>query len=392
MEELLTKYVHLQTPHGIAIGTFVVLVPGLLYIATGDVKRKGVRVKQGVWFVFDQGNSAFNAKVFAPYDSAYGVIRAFSTYAKGWTEMQLQVVGGLHALAEASLADIFGVQTLELGEYEAIDAQLRDVIKTGGVSATTNRKVQHAVGVFNRTRTTTRKGSRVLGFANSAGKFADRLSEVEGDHTFVTTIGTVVAQYMGSVLDVVKAERAKIDKIMALNTDALLTEENAHALLVIGKQLFETLVARPTTHVGDNATVDCGKAAEMIRAAVAAGAAGRSGASEGVRNLLGNVRDSLDLLVWQYDEEQLVMSIAGPVRHKSVLADEEWSELFLSVHQLVVRVAEPFGSRFANARTMKDIRMHLRVARDAAHSPSDADPVIRLATVKMRLVLASKCV
>ena len=47
VEELSTKYVHLQTPHGIAIGTFVVLVPGLLYIATGDVKRKGVRVKQG---------------------------------------------------------------------------------------------------------------------------------------------------------------------------------------------------------------------------------------------------------------------------------------------------------------------------------------------------------
>ena len=86
------------------------------------------------------------------------------------------------------------------------------------------------------------------------------------------------------------------------------------------------------------------------------------------------------------------MSIAGPVRHKSVLADEEWNELFHSVHQLDVRVAEPFGSRFANARTMKDIRVHLRVARDAAHSPSDADPVIRLATVKMRLVLASKCV
>ncbi len=395
LSALPSEYRTLETVHGVVIGTFVEVIPGTLYFATGGVKRRGIRVKQGTWFVYDAVNSKLRRPLFVAYDNAYNVERGFGTYAKGWGMLQLSTLHGLHSLAMADLAATRGLRVMEPGAYAAMNAKLCAVYDSGGSVFTRNKKICHAAAMVKRTREVTRPGSQILGFANAAATFAEQINTVTGDYRHIMTISTVVGQYMGAVLDVVRSERAKIDKIMALNTDALFDEENAHALYGIAKRLFETLVARPTTHVGDRASKDCVRAADLIRTALQSGEAGRSGASEGVRNLLGNVRDSLDLSLWQYDVAEVVALIAVPVRNKTPFTVEEWVALYARVKPLHDRIKSPFGSRFENDTALYDLTVNVGIAMSLTLAMTEhfdlATSVRKLAAVKTYLVDGMRC-
>lgn len=389
------RHLAIPTISGIAVGTFIEVVANVLYIATGSVKRWGVRVKQGMWFVYDTVNSTPRKPLFVAYDNAYGVERGFGEYAKGWGMLQLSTLHGLHSLAMADLAATRGLRVMEPGEYAAMNAKLRAVYDSGGSAFTQHRKVCHAAAMVKRTREKTRQGSQILGFANAAATFAERINTVTNDYRHIMTVSTIVAQYMGAVLDVVRKERAKVDAMMALSTDALFDEKNAHALCVVGKRLFETLVARPTTHVGDRASKDCVRAADLIRVTIPLGKDGRAGASEGVRNLLGNVRDSLDLLLWQYDVAEVVALIATPVRNKTPFTAEEWVALYARVTPLHRRIKPPFGSRFENGKAIEDAVLNIGIAATIALAMTEhfdpATSVKDLATVKTCLVGAMRC-
>lgn len=365
------------------VGTFIVVVDGLFCIATDDVTRGEKKVKAGTCFVYEQGGT------FQAYRSIYRAIRAYLTYAKGWVTMQGEMVGSLTALAEACVASLFGVSTLGDGEFARLNTQLKDVIEAGGKGFTTNKQVRHALVVFNRTRTKTRPGSQLLGYGNSSGKLAKRLREITTSEQIVVSIGTILSQYLGKVLAIAAEQRGTVNEVLGYGTDALLTERTAVTIDGVAHALDAALIVRPTTHVGIYAAEDCRNAAKMIRTAHESGQT--SGVSEAVRNLLVNVRESLDLLAWQYDLEQIVTILARPSKDKSGLFADEWQDLRTRVRALLDRVKEPFGARFKNKDTVPKIRRLLNLALDridrAVGRQAD-DPV----EVKSLLIEASDAV
>lgn len=366
-----------------AVGTFIVVIKGLFYIATDDVIRGGKKVKAGTCFVYEQGGT------FQAYQSIYRAIRAYLTYAKGWATMQGAMLRDLTALAEACVASLFGVATLEDGEFARLNAQLKTIIEAGGEGFTTNKQVRHALVVFHRTRTRTRPGSQLLGYGNSSGKLARRLTEITTSEQIVVSIGTLLSQYLGKVLAIAAEQRGTVNDVLGYGTDALLLESTALTLDGVAHALDAALIIRPTTHVGTYAVEDCRNAARMIRLALESGQT--SGVSEAVRNLLVNVRESLDLLAWQYDLEQVITIVARPSKDKSGLSADEWADLRTRVRALLERVREPFGARFKNKDTAPKIRRLLHRALDrldrAAGRQAD-DPI----EVKSLLVEVSDAV
>lgn len=349
-----------------AKGTFVELVPGYLYIATGSVKRGGVRVKQGMWFVRDESLSTDKVPVFRVYDNAYNVMRGYGTYAKGWGMYQLSGLHNLHSLAMADLAGTWFLRTMSAGEYETLVKKCAAILASNGTSFTKDKKVRRAIENIVAARRQDNRSRQRLGYTNAAGKIAERIRDVTGSYDVIVTLSTVAAQYMGAVLDVVRQERAKLDRILALGTDALFAEENAHALFGIGKRIFDACVARPTTHVGERASKDCANAADLVRKGIAAGPSGRAGMSEGIRNLLGNARDSLDFLLWQYDVATFVAEVAPRVRAGEGLTEEEWRSYAPRTVEFEKRITPPFGERFASKKPLEDARRATCEAKESA--------------------------
>lgn len=386
----------LATDKGNATGTFVELVPGYLYVATGSVQRGGTRVQQGLWFVRDERMSTKKRIVFRAYDNAYNVIRGYGTYAKGWGMFQLSALHNLHSLAMADLAGTWFLRTMSAEEYDKLVKKCAAIIASKGTEFTKNTKVQRAIENIVAARQQDNRSRQRLGYTNAAGKIAERIKGVTGSYDVIVTLSTVTAQYMGAVLDVVKQEREKLNRILALGTDALFDEGHAHALFGIGGRVFRACVARPTTHVGEHATRDCGQAAELIRKGIVAGPSGRAGMSEGIRNLLGNARDSLDFLLWQYDVATFVAEAAPRVRTKELVGDDVWRAFVPRIAEFGKRIAPPFGARFASKKPLEDARAaveHARVTADRMATFFDPDgSASSLAVVKEKLVIAMRCV
>lgn len=376
----------IPTKDGDVLGEFVIVAEHYAYVACQDVVIGTRYLAEGDLFLYDAQLSAkLGRTAYTRYRGIYRAIRANLTYAGGWAVMKRTALVEMHAIAKETLDAQYG----RVRKPADVSEATWSIVRNGGKGFTTHKDELHAIELLHRTVSTTRRQSRRLGLSHAEGQLAARLQYVDEGHHLVVSLGTLLAEYVGGVLDVVRAARTEIDAIMGLATDAFFAEEIAHRLDAVQFALRAKVLVQPMVSVRRHAMIDLAHVALAVRRGAQMSKDGRSGASEGVRNLLGNVRDSLDLLLVQ---ERLETEVTPPVGARVRFPGSENAAfnaegVVKTACALRAQVNAPFGSRFANVETMPTIRKEL----DAGISCLDANDM-RFAEAKAHFIAASDAV
>ncbi len=338
-------YSHLTIPtkRGNVSGLFQVIVPNMAMI--------GIEVpehKRGTAFGVQRHRDAkgIATDVFAPHDSEYKLERAFDVHTRRWVEINASKLTDFGLLARANLMATYGVNIMNDGEFVALQQRLHALISGTDDSVSRTERVVHAIKLYRITQS--RVGSRrTLGFASAVANIDHRLADLATLDKIVVDVSHFVVMDIDRVLKRVTYFRERLDKILA--DDVIWSEEVAGELEHMARSLRELLVARPFTHVGTSAPKDCEDACRQIRSLFIAPVTARSGASEGVRNLIGAARDSLKLLEAQQQMEEAIKFLSRRIAGTSwkPLASEEWEELETRFSAIESWLPPTLGRKFA---------------------------------------------
>ena len=332
----------IPTKDGKVIGIFEVIVPHAALI--------GVEVsghKRGTSFGVQRHRDAKGnvTNVFVPHDSMYKLLRAYDVHTRTWVQVNAATLGDLGLLARANLMATYGVNIVNDAEFVALQRKLEVLVSGADESVSRTRRVTHAIDLYRVTRN--RVGSRrTLGFASAVANIDHRLADLAALDKIVVDVSYFVAKEIDRVLGQVTYFRKRLDKMLA--DDVIWSDGIAGELEHMARSLRELLVARPFTHVGTSAPQDCEDACRQIRALLSAPVTARSGASEGVRNLIGAARDSLKLLEGQQQIEEVIKFLSKRIADASSnpMTGEEWIELDVRLAAIEAWMQPTLGRKF----------------------------------------------
>lgn len=375
-------------------GTFLVLLEnGGSAIVLVAVAAPGY--KPGTPFGLEERSTGKSDKVrvfYRPYESLYTLLRGYRDRVKSWVTANLQTVRKFRTLAATEMLGSYGVVNLYTEEFAVLQSELRPFIyedSHDGLSRT--RRVTRAIELFKRNRT--RLGTRnVLGDASVLAGLQYREDQLERIDEVVVSVSTMVADFLDSLMVVIRAIREKLDAIVL--SDEFISPAVAGELEQIAVVLGQVLIFRPHTHVGKNARLDCEEACSLIRSLLAVSASGRTGATEGIRNLIVAARNSLIILERQYEIEGIITYLSNNLHAKARLSEEEWRVLVDAIQQLFKGLPDSLGNRFTRASNpLPNMRIYLQqaisVSEDARQRHSELDPGWYLGEAKDCLTRAS---
>ncbi|HCC83253.1 TPA: hypothetical protein DEP96_00205 [Candidatus Uhrbacteria bacterium] len=354
-----------------------------------DVDNK---VKPGTLFGPDlkarRASGGKKPQLWQTVDNAYKARRMYKLYVHGWVTMQLSLVRDLNQLALLSLAATYGNAFISYAEFVALSNKLQPLLTEGGeeLLGTNNKQVRKARDLIRKTSQRDGPSSRKrLGYTSAAIRTALRAAELLNDEKIVVSLGTVIDQYIGTVIERVRELLPELEEkkaFMFFDMFKPATRDYFGLLAAIMKDLF---VVRPFVNPGLHCVRDATDVARIIEKLRFENEEQQKGAMEGLRKLVNNIIDAFKLLVWQYELESLIAEVSDAVKHRTVVSDETWNEWITVLRERRAALLESLGRGFEN-NVLLEINTCLSVA--FSFIPS-ANRQSHLARIKKELVRAS---
>ena len=320
-------------------------------------------------------------------DNAYKA-RRMQMYIHSWVNMQLCLVRDLNQLALLSLAATYGDVFAKYDELVALSNKLQALLEDEGeeLLGTNNQQVRKARDLIRKTNKRDGPSSRKrLGYSAAAIRTAQRGAELDTDQQIVVSLGTVIDQYIGSVIEQVKGLLPELEQKLGLVWQEAFKPTVRDYFKLLAATMQDLFVVRPFVDPGAHCIRDAEEVARVIGSLLPESRGHQSGAMEFLRQLMKNIIDCFKLLVWQYEFEGLVTEVSDAVKHRTVVTDEMWNEWITAIHERRAALPESLGQSFKN-KVLLEINVCLSV------SLSHITPMNRqshLAMIKKELVRAS---
>jgi hypothetical protein len=375
---------------GMVAGRFLQFAGGQLLVAV-DVPD----VKTGTWFGPDLRATKARRRascglIYQPYDNAYKCRRAHLTHIRWWALMRLSEARCLNQLALTSFAVTYGDDPFADAELFAnlhLETMLIVNAVPGEPHYQNNEQMRRAVALLR--AHTSRLGSRKrLGLASVAIRTADRAAELDQDQQVVVSLGTVVDQYIGGVIEQVKVWLPGLEDKLKLLWQEMYTDEHRDFFVQLALHMEKLFVARPFVNPGAHCVRDAKEVARAIGYLMNASRGQQSSSMEDIRQLIKNIVDCCKLLVWQYQLEVVITEVSDALKWKTGI---DWNGLCQSRCWLEANLPDTIGYGFKN-NVVTDIRAQLKQVSDAYPLSFLAPQSVILEGVKLALVRASNCV
>ncbi len=334
-----------------------------------------------------------SGSIFQPFDNLYRARRAYLSHIRNWAVINYGLMVDLNKLAIQSLMVTYGDPTLDMVAFVELQRRLCPLLD-GLVNldeVSHDRQFRKVVDLIRTTRVRPGPSSRQrLGYTSAAIRAAGRAHDLECEERVVVSLGTVIDQYIGSVLAEVEAMLPVLEDKKALMFYELYTPENRDYFTTLILRLEQLFIVRPFVNPGKHCIRDATEIARIMTVLLPESRGHQHSSMENIRLLIANLVDSFKLLLWQYEFEVVLTWVSAVARLKKGMGEDERIELISRLEASRAKLPEHLGHGFKN-NVLPELCMRLEVAIVHLKSGVVLDD-LETNNIKDYLTLASNCV